>query len=152
MPKTTKGIVTDFVLADGKIVLTPTATNPDKVNSAKETITDNALVLTMTVYTVYLHPVKKGLKKKPPYGELSSMPQKVDEITGPPTGASKLLFKRLSYWNIIPDEVRKGERTKFKEHVILEILPQAIGSELQAKLKHGQVCSKWSWVWEQSRS
>ena len=76
VPKTTKETVTDVVLADGKIVLTPTVTN-----------------------AVYLLPVKKGSTKKPPkfkerktfYNfcytvlELSSTPKKVDEIIGPPS-------------------------------------------------------------------
>ena len=47
MPNITKEKVTDFVLADGKIVLTPTIANyscldPEEVNAAKETITDNS--------------------------------------------------------------------------------------------------------------
>ena len=92
MPKPTKETVTDVVLADGKIVLTPTVTN-----------------------AVYLLPVKKGSTKKPPkfkerktfYNfcytvlELSSMPKKVDEIIGPPS------YSQLNYpchsdsWNTI---------------------------------------------------
>ena len=54
----------------------------------------------------------------------------------------KLLYKRVSLWNNIPQDVRSGTKSELKTHIESVILPTIVGHDLQSKLSNGSLHSK----------